>query len=162
MDLPLQVQEDEKGIFRDALDRPMIMVFNPNKKHAKNGKKACSAPQVSANHTKPPLMFVQVDGSKKENRLERSKMRTHVMQNHFRQKKAKNTPLHKRPPLTESSRESFEASAIASNDHIEICAFSFQPTAGLDPFARTRYPIDMDNRGYLLAHHCKRSGSLLA
>jgi len=157
MEVPLQVEEDEEGIFRDVLDRPMIMVYNSAKKQSKS-KKTCPTPQV----IRPPLMFVQVDGSKKDNRLERTKMRTHVMRNHFRQKKEKKTALQKHFPKVKAPKESIQASAVASNDHIEICAFSSQPTGGLDSFARAGYPIEMESRSLFLAHHCKRSSSLLS
>ena len=160
MEIPLQVAKDEEGIFRDALNRPMIMVFNSTKKHAKNSKKAGSKSDDNANHTESPLMFVQVNRSKKEARLERTKIRTHVMQNHFRQKQEKKAkPLQKRPHHIEHSQESVQASVVTSNSHIEICAFRLQPTASLDPFAS--YPIEMDPRTHLLAHQCKRLDSLL-
>jgi hypothetical protein len=76
MEIPLQVAKDKVGIFRDALNRSMIMVFNSTKKHAKDSKKAGSKSDVNANHTESPLMFVQVNRSKKEARLERTLCRT--------------------------------------------------------------------------------------
>ncbi|KAE9381931.1 hypothetical protein N431DRAFT_321297 [Stipitochalara longipes BDJ] len=150
MEPPLQVAADGKGIFRDTLDRPMIMVFKSIKNHAQDIKKVSSASEINTSDTKPPLMFVPVAGSKKEDRLDRSKIRAHVMHDHFRRKQEKKT-IRKRPHNNSPSQESIRASAVTSNDQIEICPLGLQPTASLDPFAQ--YPIDMKPRIYLLAHH---------
>jgi hypothetical protein len=110
MEIPLQVAKDDEGIFRDALNRPMIMVFNSTRKHVKESKKAGSKSDVNANHTASPLMFFQVNRSKKEARLERTKIRAHIMQNHFRQKQEKKAkPLQERPHHIEHSQKSSQS-----------------------------------------------------
>lgn len=152
MEPPLQVAADEDGIFRDVHDRPMIMVFNSTQKDAKAIEKVFPESKASGSQPKLPLMFVQVSGSKKEDRKERTKIRTHVMQDHFRRKREVKTPR-KRPQSPKPSGELIQASGAATNVPFEICPLQPQPTGSLDPFVQ--YPIQMKPQSYRLVHHCE-------
>ena len=154
MEPPLQVSAGQDGVFRDVHDRPMIMVFNSTKKYAKADEQEVPVSKAKVSQPSLPFIFVQVDGSKREDRKERTKIRTHVMQDHFRRKREEKTPR-KHPHNSERSEELVQASVPATNDPFEIYPLPPQPTGSLDPFAR--YPIEMKPQTYLLVHHCECS-----
>jgi hypothetical protein len=151
MELPLQVAAGEDGIFRDVHDRPMILVFKSTKDNTKATNKAHPESKTTVSQTKSPFAFVQVSGSKKEDRKARTLIRTHVMQDHFRRKREKAPKT--RPQNTQLSGESVQASVVESNCRFELYPLPPQPTGNLDPFAQ--YPIEMKPRTHLLAHHCE-------
>jgi hypothetical protein len=151
MEPPLQVAEDQDGIYRDVHDRPMILVFNSTKIKPEATGEARPESKAAVSQTKSPFAFVQVSGSKKEDRKARTLIRTHVMQDHFRRKHEKAPKT--RPQNTKLSGESVQASVVESNGRFELYPLPPQPTGNLDPFAR--YPIEMKPRTHLLAHHCE-------
>jgi hypothetical protein len=151
MEPPLQVSAGKDGIFRDVHQRPMIMVFNSTKTDSAATENSHPESRANASQDKSSFAFVQVSGSKKEDRKARTLIRTHVMQDHFRRKRGKAT--RPTPHNTKHSGESIQASVVAIDDRFELYPLLRQPTGSLDPFAQ--FPIEMNPRMNHLAHHCQ-------
>lgn len=151
MEPPLQVLAGKDGIFRDIHQRPMIMVFKSTEKDVPTTDESRPELKAHASPENPSFAFVQVNGSKKEDKKARTMIRAHVMQDHFRRKRQKTA--RSRLLKAKVSSTSIQASVAATDNRFELCPLPPQPAGSLDPFAQ--YPIEMNPQTYLLAHHCE-------
>lgn len=79
MEVPLNVVRDSQGIFRDAHDQPMIVVFSSKPRRPRKRDRICSGKGKDTDSR--PFTFVHVGKPGEEDAKTKRLIRTHVMRN---------------------------------------------------------------------------------
>jgi hypothetical protein len=107
---------------------------------------------------KRPLKFVNISHPVGPNRETKNIIQTHMIQDRYRRKRDRETPIEKScDGRSTSANDPCKSISLTNSEDSEVC-IPRQPFGLLDPF--TTFPVNMEPYMYTLIHTCKPSPTI--